>query len=57
MTLLHDATEFKKMDVRMVERNLARGVISQDEVEKSAKKLEDDEENADYTVIDDLIEE
>jgi hypothetical protein len=56
MTLLHDATEFKKLDVRMVERNLARGVVSQDEVEKSAKKLPDDAENADYTIVDDLIE-
>ena len=46
MTLLHEAVEAKKMDVRMVERNLSRGIIQSDDVEKNLKKLPDDSDNA-----------
>ncbi len=54
MTLLHEAVEQKKFDTRLVERNVARGVISMDEVEKNAKTLSDDAENAEYISIDSL---
>jgi hypothetical protein len=54
MTLLNDAVEQKKFDTRMVERNVARQVLSQDEVEKNLKKLPDDSENAEYTSIESL---
>ena len=54
MTLLNDAVENKKFDTRMVERNVARQVISQDEVEKTLKKLPDDSENAEYISIESL---
>jgi hypothetical protein len=54
MTLLHEAVETKKLDTRMVERNIARGLLSTDELEKSLKTLPDDGDNATYTSIDDL---
>jgi hypothetical protein len=54
MTLLHEAVEAKKYDVRMVERNVARGMIAADDVEKAIKKLPDDAEFADYVSIDSL---
>jgi hypothetical protein len=46
MPLLHDSVNEKKFDVRMVERNVTRGRISQDEVEKFVKTLPDDGANA-----------
>jgi hypothetical protein len=54
MTLLNDAVENKKFDTRMVERNVARQVLTQDEVEKVLKKLPDDSENAEYVSIESL---
>ena len=56
MALLHEAVESKKMDVRIVERNLDRGVVSSQEVEKALKSLPDDAANADYIEIESLIE-
>ena len=55
MTLLHEAVEAKKLDVRLVERNLARGVITNDDVEKALKKLPDDGDNADTISIESLM--
>lgn len=49
MALLHEASEEKKLDIRMIERNLSRGLLSQDEVEKQAKKLPDDSDNAQWS--------
>lgn len=57
MTLLHESVEFKKLDVRMVERNVARGVLSSEDVEKAIKKLPDDGENADWVSIEALADE
>lgn len=57
MTLLHDAVEQKKLDIRMIERNIARGVMGADEVDKNLKKLPDDAENADWVSIDSLVKE
>lgn len=54
MTLLHEAVDTKKLDTRMIERNIARGHLTNDELEKSLKALPDDSENADYTSLDDL---
>jgi hypothetical protein len=54
MTLLHEAVEAKKLDVRVVERNTARGVISADDSDKALKKLPDDSDNAEYTNLDEL---
>lgn len=57
MTLLHEAVDVKKLDVRMVERNVARGVISAEEVDKAVKKLPDDADNAEYVSLETLAAE
>ena len=54
MTLLHEAVDEKKLDVRLVERNLNRGSVTADEFEKAVKKLPDDIENAEYVSIETL---
>jgi hypothetical protein len=54
MTLLHEAVEAKKFDVRMIERNTARNVISAEEVAKISKGLPDDGDAADWISIDSL---
>jgi hypothetical protein len=56
MTLLHEAVDEKKLDVRMIERNTARGVIHSDDVDKAIKKLADDSDNAEWIAIDSLVE-
>ena len=55
MTLLHEAVDAKKLDTRMVERNITRGVVSADEHDRAVKKLPDDAENAEYISLDTLI--
>jgi hypothetical protein len=55
MTLLHEAVDAKKLDVRLVERNINRGVISAEDVEKLVKKLPDDADNADSISIESLM--
>lgn len=40
----------------MVERNVTRGVISQNDVEKALKQLPDDSENAEYVSIESLAD-
>ena len=55
MTLLHEAVDAKKMDVRLVERNVLRGVLNADDVEKNLKKLPDDAANAEYIAIESLM--
>jgi hypothetical protein len=54
MTLLHDAVNAKKLDVRLIERGIARGALSQNELEKSTKELPDDSENAEYVSIESI---
>ena len=56
MTLLHEAVEDKKLDVRMVERNIARGVVSHDEHQKAVAKLPDDDDNAEYISIEEIAQ-
>lgn len=55
MTLLHDAVEAKKLDVRVVERNLTRNMVTTDDIEKALKKLPDDADGADWVSIDSLM--
>lgn len=57
MTLLNTATESKKFDTRVVERNLQRGRITPEEIAKSIAALPDDAENADYIEIESLVDE
>ncbi len=54
MTLLPDALESKKLDTRVVERNLVRGVIAQADLDKNLKALPDDSANAEYTNLEEL---
>ena len=54
MTLLNEAVLAKKNDVRMVERNIARGVTAQADVDAYVKSLPDDAANAEYIAIDSL---
>ena len=55
MTLLHDAVDAKKFDVRMIQRSIAcLDLSASSDVEKVQKQLPDDAENADYTSIDTL---
>ncbi|MFN7684702.1 MAG: hypothetical protein ACK5QT_04735 [Oligoflexia bacterium] len=46
MPLLHDSVNDKKFDVRMMERNVLRGQMSQEEIEKFLKTLPDDSAHA-----------
>jgi hypothetical protein len=54
MALLHEAVESKKLDVRMVERNITRGVVHRDDVTKLIDKLPDDAENAEWVNVEKL---
>ncbi len=56
MALLNEAVDAKKLDVRLVERNISRGVISQVDLEKSLKTLPDDSENAQWISIETLVQ-
>jgi hypothetical protein len=55
MTLLSDATEAKKYDVRVIERNVQRGITKAEDYEKIQKDLADDSDNAEYVSLDALI--
>ncbi len=54
MTLLHEAFDAKNFDVRLVERNQTRNVVTSEDVEKAVKKLPDDAANAEWVSIEDL---
>jgi hypothetical protein len=56
MTLLNDALQEKKFDVRVVEKNLARGVVQDDEVQKLTKQLPDDAANASWVNLEELAQ-
>ena len=55
MALLHEAVEEKKLDVRVAERNVTRGVISADDLQKSRDKLPDDGDNAQWVSVEALL--
>jgi hypothetical protein len=55
MTLLLDATEAKKFDSRVVERNIQRGFTKVDDYEKFVKDLPDESENAETISIEALL--
>ena len=54
MSLLHDGILEKKYDVRVIEKNLTRGVVSDQEVKKFVEQLPDDSENAVYINLDEI---
>jgi len=55
MTLLFDATEAKKFDSRVVERNIQRGFAKADDYDKFVKDLPDESENAETVSIEALL--
>ncbi len=57
MVLLDEAVEKKKFDTRMIERNVARNVVSSVEVEKMFSQLPDDEESAIWVSTESLEDE
>ena len=56
MSLLHEAIQEKKMDVRMLEKNLVRNVVTDKEVKTAQAALPDDGENAAYISLDEIAE-
>ncbi len=56
MSLLSDAVESKKFDVRVVERNIARSVIRAEDVQKYTTDLPDDSANAEWISIEKIAE-
>ena len=56
MSLLHEAVEQKKFDVRMVERNVSRGIVQASDVQQSISSLPDDAEFAEYISLDSLMD-
>ena len=56
MSLLHEAIDEKKFDVRMLEKNLVRNVVTEKDAKAVLDRLPDDAENAAFTNIDELNE-
>lgn len=56
MSLLHEAIDQKKFDVRMLEKNLVRNVVSEKEVKSFVDQLPDDAENATLISLDEIAE-
>jgi len=56
MTLLNESVDSKKFDVRIVERNVDRGVIRPEDVKKAVEALQDDSANAEWVSIEALAE-
>jgi hypothetical protein len=54
MPLLRNAVEQKKFDIRLIEKNVTRGVVSQEETEKYLKSLPDDSHNVDIVELGDI---
>jgi hypothetical protein len=54
MALLNEAVKNKKFDIRVIERNVQRGVVSQEEANRAQRDLPDDAENAQWITIDEL---
>ena len=56
MSLLHEAIHEKKFDVRMLEKNLVRNVVSDKEAKAALDQLPDDSENAAFISLDEIAE-
>ena len=48
MALLNEASDAKKLDTRLIERNINRGLLTQAELAQSISSLPDDGENAEW---------
>ena len=56
MVLLHEATLEKRFDNRVVEKNVVRGVVKQDEYDQFLKTLPDESENAEWISLETLAQ-
>lgn len=56
MSLLHDAIVSKKFDVRMLDKNLTRNVVTDKEAKAVLDSLPDDADNAEFVSLDDIAE-
>ena len=56
MSLLHDSIISKKFDVRMVEKNLVRNVVTDKEVKAHVESLPDDADNCLTISLDEIAE-
>ena len=54
MALLKEAIEEKKLDVRVLEKHLARGVVKNEVLESALKRLPDDSDNAEWISLETL---
>ncbi len=55
-TLLSEAIKEKEFDIRMINRNVVRGTLARQDVEKNEKKLADDSANSDFVNIDSFLD-
>lgn len=55
MTLLHEAFEAKKFDVRLLEKNVSRNKLNSNDVDAYLKQLPDDAENAEYISLEAIM--
>jgi len=56
MSLLKDAIQKKKYDVRMIDQNLNRGVVKSSEVDQNISSLEDVSENVEWVNLEELAD-
>ena len=56
MSLLHDSINEKKFDVRMLEKNLVRKVVTDKEAKTFVEELPDDAANAEFISLDAIAE-
>lgn len=54
--LLSEAIKEKEFDIRMINRNVVRGSLARQDVEKNEKKLPDDSANADFVSLESFME-
>ena len=56
MILLKEAVEAKKMDVRLIDRHLTRGVLEPKELAQALKQMPDETDHAQWTNIEHLMQ-
>jgi hypothetical protein len=56
MSLLHESIHEKKFDVRMLEKNLVRKVVTDKEAKTFIDELPDDAANAEFISLDTVAE-
>ena len=55
MALLSEAVREKEFDTRMLQRGMAKGLVTQEEIDKNQKKLADDAANVATTNLDEIF--